>query len=80
MPKSLLVGFTRTELLAPGDKETVCIPVNLVDLRLMSPGGSEFGLLPGSYSLLVGPSSPGSNGKFVKSPLASPLEVQLVLS
>ena len=47
LPKSLLLGFARTGLLQPGDSETVCIPVDMADLRLMGEGEKSFTLLSG---------------------------------
>ena len=79
-PKEMLLGFVRTQLLQPGDAETVCISINLSTLRLMAPDGDSFGLLPGEYNLSVGGSPPGKNGVFVEStgpdkpPLAFTLE------
>ena len=77
VPKSMLVGFTRTALLQPGDTETVCIPVDLADLRLMGPDGHAFGLLPGTYTIAVGGSSPGKS--LGAGSLASLQEVKLTL-
>ena len=49
----------------PGDAATVCVPIDLADLRLMAADGTSFGLLPGEYSLHVGGSAPGPGGLFV---------------
>ena len=77
VPKSLLLGFARTSLLQPGDAETVCIPVDLADLRLMGPDGYSFGLLPGTYTIAVGGSSPGKS--LGAGSLPAPLQVKLTL-
>jgi hypothetical protein len=77
IPKSLLLGFARTSLLQPGDTETVCIPVDLADLRLMGPDAQSFGLLPGTYTITVGGSSPGKS--VGAAALAAPLQVELTL-
>ena len=77
VPKSLLLGFARTSLLQPGDTETVCIPVDLADLRLMDSDGQSFGLLPGTYTIAVGGSSPGTS--IGAAALAEPLQAELML-
>lgn len=75
LPKSMLVGFARTTLLQPGDSETVCIPVELADLRLMAADGQSFGLLPGTYTIEIGGSSPGKS--IGATALTAPLQVRL---
>ena len=77
LPKSLLLGFARTSLLQPGDTETVCIPVDLADLRLMGSDGQSFGLLSGTYTIAVGGSSPGKS--VGAATLAEPLQVELTV-
>lgn len=66
LPKQVLLGFTRTAKLQPGDSETVCVPVDLADLRLMGEGEKSFTLLRGHYTISVGGSSPGPQGTYVQ--------------
>ena len=55
----MLLAFARTVLLQPGDHTTVCMPVDLADLRLMGAGGERFTLQAGRYQLAIGGASPG---------------------
>eukprot|EP01051_Picozoa_sp_SAG22_P023362 SAG22_NODE_5996_length_918_cov_1.528694_1_plen_83_part_00 len=59
----------------PGDAATVCVPIDLADLRLMAADGTSFGLLPGEYSLHVGGSAPGPGGLFVDRAAAATADV-----
>ena len=59
LPKQMLLAFARTVLLQPGDHTTVCMPVDLADLRLMGAGGERFTLQKGRYTLTIGGASPG---------------------
>ena len=59
LPKQMLLAFARTVLLQPGDHTTVCMPVDLADLRLMGAGGERFTLQAGRYQLAIGGASPG---------------------
>ena len=66
----MLLGFTRTQLLKPGDSIKACVPLDMAALRLMAADGQSFGLLPGEYTISVGGAPPGINGLFVKSSVA----------
>ena len=59
LPKQMLLAFARTVLLQPGDHTTVCMPVDLADLRLMGADGERFTLQAGRYALGIGGASPG---------------------
>jgi hypothetical protein len=79
LPKQMLLGFARTTgALQPGDAETVCIPLDLADMRLMGQasdgegtkegaeeGEGSFTLLRGEYTISVGGTSPGPPGRYV---------------
>ena len=62
LPKQMLLAFARTVLLQPGDHTTVCMPVDLADLRLMGADGERFTLQAGRYALAIGGASPGPAG------------------
>lgn len=81
VPKLLLLGFARTGELQPGDAATVCLPIELADLRLMGSDGapSSFGLLPGAYGLIIGGAPPGPNGAYVP-PGTLPRTIELQLT
>ena len=79
-PRSQLIGFERTQVLAPGDKATVCISVELSSLRLMAQGGttqSDYRVLSGEYTITISGKSPGPAGKYVAKGEDDAVTVQL---
>ena len=55
-PPKRLIGWTRVEL-APGESKQVSIPVDDERLTIYDDAGTKAMVLPGSYTILAGPSS-----------------------
>lgn len=80
-PKSMLVGFKRSDVFLPGESSIVCVTIELADLRLMIKGGSDasgFKVLPGTYTVSIGGGPPGKLALFATT-VSEPATATLVL-